>query len=287
MARVAHSFTQATTIDVTDNFSIERNPESDLAGVPINSNQSFNNNELDATFETDLTAKAGLKIKAQSVIYHYEAARLGTSLDRTENLFGVSGDYAVLPELKTVGEYRHQIIDYRLAVGNKDKDSDFLLAGADYELAKKVTASGRVGFEHRHRDAERDESAPYAELTTKFDYAQGSYLSAGYVYTLEESSNVDLYTDTQVNRFFVNVQHALTALITASGSLDYEPSQLKGRRGTPDVNETTTRLGFALSYLPTKNWTISLSYDHDNVSSGDPTRGQVRNREGLNAKYSF
>jgi len=42
---------------------------------------------------------------------------------------------------------------------------------------------------------------------------------------------VTAYTDEQVNRFFVNVQHAITSLIAVSGSLDYEPSRLNGRRG--------------------------------------------------------
>ncbi len=287
-ARLAHAFTQSTTIDVSDNFTINKNPQSLLPGLGVvNSDQSFKNNEIDSSFTTSLTEKAGLTLKAQSVLFLYDNAKLGTSLDRTENLFGVSGDYAVLPELKGVGELRYQTIDYRDSGGNKDKTSEFFLAGADYTIAKKLTATGRVGFEHRHRDAERSETAPYTELTAKYDYAQGSYLTAGYVYTLEESSNVDLYTDTQVNRFFVNVQHSITALIAASGSLDWEPSQLKGRIGLPNVNETTTRFGLALSYLPTKNWTVSVSYDYDKTSSGDPTRELTRNRQGLNAKYSF
>lgn len=286
-ARLAHAFTSSTSIDVSDDFTIQKNPASLLAGLPVNSDQSLKNNEIDGTFATSITEKAGLTLKAQSVLFLYDNAKLGTSLDRTENLFGVSGDYALLPDLKGVGELRYQTIDYRDSGGNKDKTSEFFLTGVDYTIAKKLSATGRVGFEHRHRDAERSETGPYAELTGKYDYAQGSYLTAGYEYTLEESSNVDLYTDTQVNRFFVNLQHAVTALIAASGSIDWEPSQLKGRIGLPNVNETTTRLGLALSYLPTKNWTVSLTYDYDKTASGDASRELTRNRQGLNAKYSF
>lgn len=287
MARMAHAFSEATTIDLNDTFSIEKNPESLLNGLSVNSDQSFKNNEFDGSFGTAINAKAGLTLKVRSVLFRYDNARLGTSLDRTENLYGVSGDYAILPEVKAVGEYRHQDIDYRQGGSTKDKTSEFLLGGADYSVAKKVTASGRFGFEYRHRDSERNATSPYAEISTKYDYNPGSYVTAGYVYTLEESSNVVLYTDTQVNRFFVNVQHALTALITASGSIDYEPSQLQGRRGNPDIDETTTRFGAALSYLPTKNWTVSASYDYDNVSSGDPSRELTRNRVGLTGRYSF
>jgi hypothetical protein len=287
IGRLAHAFTPSTNIDLSDSFLVQKNPESLLNGLPINSNQSFKSNEVDGSFTNDVSPKADVTLKARSLVFRYDSARLGADLDRTENLYGISGSYAVLPELKAVGEYRHQDIDYSQAGNSKDKSSNYLLAGGDYSVAKKVTASARLGYEWRHRDGERSDTSPYVELTTKYDYAQGSFLTAGYVYTLEESSNVAIYTDTQVNRFFVNVQHALTGLITASGSIDWEPSQLQGRRGLPNVDENTTRLGLALTYLPNKNWAISASYDYDKVSSDDAARELDRNRAGLTARYSF
>ena len=72
-----------------------------------------------------------------------------------------------------------------------------------------------------------------------------------------------------------------------SGSIDYEPSRLNGRRGFSNTDETTTHFGLAASYTPTKNWLISGTYDYDNVSSGDITREYTRNRYGVNATYSF
>ena len=96
-----------------------------------------------------------------------------------------------------------------------------------------------------------------------------------------------LYDDTKVNRFFCNVQHALSPLVVASGSVTYEPSVLQGRRGLPNVDETTTRFGLALSYLPGKNWRFTASYDYDNVDSDDPARGQNRERVGVNGSYAF
>ena len=286
-ARLAHAFTSATSIDVSDVFTVQRNPASDLAGVSVNTNQSFKNNEVDGSATTAVNAKAGITVKVRSLLYRYDNPTLATSLDRTENLYGLSGDYAVLPDTKAVVEYRHQDIDYRRAGGSKDKRSDFLMGGADYDVAQKITASGRVGFEHRTRESQSDETVPYVELSARYAYAQGSFLSAGYVYTLEETSNVALYTDTKVNRLFANVQHAVTALIVASASADYEPSRLQGRRGNKDADETTSRLGLALSYLPTKNWTLSASYDYDNVTSDDRSREYTRNRVGATARYTF
>ena len=43
----------------------------------------------------------------------------------------------------------------------------------------------------------------------------------------------------------------------------------------------------ALSYLPTKNWTVTASYDYDYVSSGIANRGLNRSRLGVSATVVF
>ncbi|MCX6950700.1 MAG: hypothetical protein NTV51_00705 [Verrucomicrobia bacterium] len=286
-ARGAHAFSQTTTLDVLEVFQVLRNPESLLNGLPLNTDQSNNRNELNATFVTAPTAKTGLVVKARSVNYDYRDATLGRSLDRIENLYGLSGTFAVLPEVKAVGEVRHQDVFYRKVGESKNKSSDYLMGGVDYAFAKKLTASGRVGAEWRHRDAERSSTSPYAELSLKYDYTETSFLSAGFMRTLEESSDTARFTDTEVNRVFASVQHQVTALIVASGSVTYESSVLQGRRGQFDIDEDTTRAGVAVSYLPKKNWTVSASYDVDDVRSGERSRTMVRHRVGLSASYSF
>lgn len=285
--RVAHAFSQVTSIDLSDAYSIAKNPESLLAGVPINTDQSYKRNEFNGRLTTSTGPKVSTTIKMRSVIYRYDAAGLAQDIDRTENLYGLAGSYDLVPEAKGVLEFRHEDVNYRTSGANKDKQTNFLIGGIDYSVAKQVTATGRLGYQWRHRDLERSSDAPYAEFSARFDYAQGSYFSAGYVYTFEETTNVDRYTDTKVNRIFLNLQHALTPLIVASGSLTYEPSVLQGRRGVADADETTTRLGLALSYLYSKNWVISAHYDRDHVVSDAPGRGQSRDRVGAGATFSF
>jgi opacity protein-like surface antigen len=293
LGRVAHAFSPTTTIDFMDFFQITKNPESLLPGVAgsnpkvANTDQSFERNQFDASFSTNVTKKTSTTVKVRTTEYRFDNASLGQDLDRTENLYGLAGSYDLVPEVKGVAEYRRQTIDYRNAGANKDKTSDFLLGGIDYKAAEKLTASARVGVEWRRRDGESNETAPSAELSLKYDYAQQSFVTAGYAYSLDESSDVVNYTDARVNRFFVNLQHALTPLIVASGSADYEPSVLQGRRGVSDANETTVRLGAAVSYLPTKNWTISATYDYDRVSSDVAAREMGRSRLGLSAIYAF
>ena len=291
--RVAHAFSRSTTLDVFNLFMVSRNPESSLPGigtlpgVTLNPDQSFTRNQLDGRFTTPLNAKASLLVKARSVYFEYRNDALGRSLDRIENLYGVSTDYAVLPELKIVGEYRRQDVFYRKQGENKNKNSDYLMGGADYAVAKKFSVSGRLGAEWRRREAESDTTSPYAEFSGKYDFTERSFVTGGYAFALEETSDTARFTDTQVHRLFANVQHAITALIVGSGSITYEPSVLQGRRGQADVDEHTIRFGAALSYLPTPRWTVSLSYDYDHVDSEIAARDLRRQRIALTANYLF
>jgi hypothetical protein len=285
--RLAHAFSKLTTIDLNDTFTVARNPESLLPGQTLNTNQSYTRNQLDGRFVAPLTAKVGTTVKARSVYFDYHDRRLGDSLDRIENLYGLSADYAILPEVKGVAEFRHQDVFYRRAGELKNKKSDYLMGGVDYDFARKMSASARLGAEWRDRKAERDSTSPYAEISGRYNYTEKSFFTAGYVYTLEETSDPERFTDTKVHRLFTNVQHSLTALIVASGSLTYEPSTLQGRRGTTDISEKTVRGGAALSYLPTKNWTLSAGYDYDRVRSDEPARGLKRHRVALSAIFTF
>ena len=287
MLRLAHAYSPETNIDLTESYTISKNAESLLAGVPINTDQSLKRNQLDGRFVTTLGQKTSGTVKLRSINYRFDNVLLGSSIDRTENLLGAEVAQAVLPTAKLIGEYRHQNVNYRSGGGSKDKKSNFLIGGVDYNVAKKLTATGRIGYEWRQRDGERSSEAHYVELSTKYDYAEQYYITSGYVYTFEEASNVASYTDTKVSRFFVNVQHALSALVVVSGSLNFEPSILQGRRGVTDVDETTTRVGLALSYLINKNWSASTTFDHDKVSSDLASRELKRDRYGLNAALSF
>ena len=287
MVRLAHQFAPSTTLDVTDDYQVARNPESLLNGIPLNVDQSFQRNELDGHFTAPLSPKATATVKARTVYYKFRDSGLGRSLDRFENLYGLSADYALLPETKIVGEARHEDVYYRKLGETKNKTSDFLMAGVDYAVAKTLTASLRAGAEWRHRAGERSATAPYAEASAKYDYVEGSFITGGYQHTLEEASDTVRFTDSRVNRFFVNVQHRITPLVALSGSVTYEPSELQGRRGQPNVAEDTVRSGLALSYLPTKRWTLSASYDNDHVKSDSAARDLDRERAGLNASYTF
>jgi len=212
---------------------------------------------------------------------------LGGELNRFENLYGLEFDYSLLPNLKVAGEYRHLDVDYRSNPSENDKHSDFLMAGFDYKVGPKLTASARMGGEHTRREGLSDETTPFAEIAFKYDYAVGSFISAGYTYDLEETSDPVLFSDERTNRMFVNIQHAITAVIVTSASLEYAPATLIGRPGQANIPEDSTQAGLALTYLPTRNWTVTASYDYNFVDSGISYRGMNRSQIGVRATVIF
>lgn len=287
-ARLAHQFSKDSNIDLSETYSIVKNPQSLLAGVPLNTDQSFKSNQFNARLTTVMGQKVNTVVKYRNSDMAFDSGSLARMLDRNENLAGIEIAFAVLPETKIVGEYRYQDIAYATGGSGKDKQSNYLMIGADRTVGKELTMSGRLGLEDRSRESQADTTAPYAELSLRYAYAEGSYLSTGYSYLFEEPSDTTRFTDTQVNRFFANLEHRMSAFLVASGSLTLEPAQLQGRRGvTADVDETTTRFGLGLSWLPNKNWLIGATLDVDRVSSDDSSRDQERTRYGVNARLSF
>ncbi len=284
---LAHSFSPTSKLEVGDSYSYDQNPEALLNGTPINTNQTLQSDEFNLRYTYSPVERLGLVFKERTVYYDYIDQVLGEELNRFENLYGLEVNYAILPELKLAAEYRHQDIDYSTDPSNNDKHTDFLMAGLDYNFAPKLTLSLRVGGEHRHRDGLGDTTTPYAEFSAKYDYAKGSFLSAGYSYSLEETSDPIHFSDEKVNRLFANVQHAFTARIVGSASIDYEPATLEGRPSFYNISEDTTHAGAAVSYLPNRNWTVTLSYDYDFVDSGLYYRGLNRSRTGLAATLVF
>jgi hypothetical protein len=292
--RVAHAFSQTSNLDISDALNIARNPQAllPLSNVPVNTDQSLLHNELDGRYVAALTPKIGIEAKARSTQFNYRNETLSRLLDRTENLYGLASNYAVLPEFKAVGEVRHQDVYYQKdGYEEKNKRSNYAMGGFDYAVAKKLTMTARAGAEWRHRVNAPDTSAPFIEVTGEYHYTEQSFLTGGYSHTIDEASDPTAFTDQKIDRYFVSVQHAFTPLIVGSASIDYEPATLQARPGrTPpgtNIEESTRRAGVAITYLPRNNWLISVTFDYDRVSSDDPSRTTQRQRVGVNAAYTF
>jgi len=289
-ARIAHTFSPDTELDVSDSYVISRNPESLLPGIGtvLSGDQSYRRNQLDARLNTTLTRRNGIIFKARVSSYDYDNLDLGHELNRNEFLGGVSLDHTVSPGLKISAEYRYQAIEYTTGGDTKNKFSHFLLFGAEDAINDRTAFTAKAGGEYRERSGDTNVFAPYVELGVKRDYGRGSFVSAGYSYSLEETSTIDLFDDMAVNRFFVNCEQAITPKLTGSVSVDWEPSILEGRRNiSPNRNEVNTRVGFALIYRLQDQLSFSATIDLDQINSDQPGRSLSRQRYGVSVKYAF
>ena len=286
--RIAHSIHERSTIDFNASYSAVENPESLLAGVPLNTDQSFNSSQVDFTYTGTLSQRTGFTFKGRNSTFAYDLTNLANQLDRNEFLIGLSADYAYAEATKILGEYRFQDVAYDSGGASKDKNSNYFLVGFDHAPSEKMSFSFRAGMETRSRSGAPDDDAPYAEITGSYEYGKGSFLSAGYIRTIEENSNVDIYTDVEVNRFFVNLQHAITPQVFGSMLYNIEPSVLKGRATvSPDRDEVTQRVGFALTYRPARHWLVAGTIDLDITDSDDNNRDLERERIGVDVRYTF
>jgi hypothetical protein len=168
-------------------------------------------------------------------------------------------------------------------------DQSYTLNQLDGRLGANLTK--RIGLTGKARAASfayDNDVLPYVELAAKIDYAKGSYLSAGYGFSVEEVSNLDVYTDMSVHRFFANVQHVLTPRLIATGSVSWEPTLLNGRQGVSrDRDETNARMGVALTYRLGASGSVSATVDRDAVKSDDPGRILKRTRAGVSVRWVF
>jgi hypothetical protein len=286
--RIAHSFHERSNFDFNVLYSVVGNPESLLAGIPLNTDQSFDSSQVDFSYTGTLSQRMGFTFKGRNSTFAYDLTRLSTQLDRDEFLLGLSGDYTLSEASKLLAEYRFLNVGYDAGGSSKDKESHYVLGGFDYSPSEKLSWSVRAGLEMRSRSGAPDDDAPYAEVTGRYAYAEKSFLSVGYIRAIEESSNIDTYTDVEVNRFFVNLQHALTAQVIGSLLYNVEPSVLIGRKGiAPDRDEVTQRFGVAMTYQPARHWTVAGTVDWDITNSDDSNRDLNRQRVGVDIRYKF
>ncbi len=285
-----HTFTEALFLSLADDLAFIENPQSAIiTGAPLQTDQSYISNFLDFAVTWQATQTIAIVNKYFNGYWDYDDSLLATQLDRMEHLYGLEVDYDYLPEWTIVGEYRFQYNDYRNNVVPKDNHSNFLLAGFDYQTTEQLSILARVGVDFRDRDAASNETSPYGELTAVYQYAERSFVSAAFTYGIFETTDTNQFLDSEDAIFVLNTESYVTDFIVLSGALTYQYSTLQGRpgNGIGDAIEKTTRFGAGVSYLPTPNWAVILTYDYDFVNSEVYTRNQVRNRVGVSGRYTF
>lgn len=286
-ASMDYSFSEKLSMQVSDTISWIDNPDSSLSTTTLQTDQSSFNNVFYISATWKFTEQVNLVNKYRNSVFNYDAAALAIQLDRVEHLYGLELNYVMNPKLTWVGEYRHQINDYDDETTLKDNSSNFLLVGTNYAMREDLLVQARVGAEARDRDAGSNSTDPFVTVTGRYSYAERSYISSALTYRLKESSDTATFLDNESLDFVTNIQHYISDRIALGGSLGLETATLEGRPGNADVDEDTVRFGINASWIPDLNWTVTVSFDHDSVSSDSAVREETRNRLAASVRYTF
>lgn len=282
-----HQFSDRLSITLSERLSFVDEPDSAIGTTTLQTDQSSLQNVLNLAVNWDFHERFFVINKYRNTHYNYDAAALKASLDRNEHLYGFEFGYIKSERLNIIGEYRLQMQRYRDDLIPRDSDSHFFLMGADYSPSEQASLECRIGAEVRDREGGENTTEPFAEVRATYDYAARSYMSAGFTYTLTETSDTSAFTDTETAELEANISHYLSDMIVAGASVTYAIELLQGRVGVADVEEDTLRFGISLSYAPRKSLVVSVTYDYDQVFSGIESRDEIRNRVGIKVGHAF
>ncbi len=174
------------------------------------------------------------------------------------------------------------------ADGNlKDSDSSFFLFGADYQPSPTFLTNGRFGVQDRNRSIGTSNTNFYAEFTVLYQYLSDSFASFGVIYDTRETSVTLTFTDEKTFSIFANMQHAISPSLFISGSIYFDDAELQAQTAPLNITDQSLRLGIGVTYQPTQQLSLILSFDHDKTDSDDFFRQQDRSRVGFTVRYTF
>jgi hypothetical protein len=152
------------------------------------------------------------------------------------------------------------------------------MAGLDYAVARSSPPAAGSVTSGVERDGAADTDAPYAELAAEIRLRAEVVPHRRFRHTLEERR---MSPASPTRRSTASLQRAACAHPAdrrVRSRSPTNPRPCRAARGQADVDGETTRVRGRLSYLPTKNWTVSATFDHDRVKSDDTSRGLRRAR---------
>ncbi|HEY5895573.1 MAG TPA: outer membrane beta-barrel protein [Chthoniobacterales bacterium] len=202
--------------------------------------------------------------------------------DRLEQTLSLQLRYLVQPVLTLVAEYRFGITTY-----NDDGYTLYnnLLAGFDYSLSQRLSASLRAGVEFRNNDdgGSDDGGIPFVEASLTYRFAKQSSLTWINRYGYEESNYGSVGDGRRTYRTGLIVNHQISSRIRAQLGGYYTTSDYDGDPGTED----TLDLNFNISYGILPYLSLQAGYTFTKVWSDLELNEYDRNRIYGGATFSF
>jgi hypothetical protein len=277
----SHVFSSKLRLDITSYLAYQSEPDFAIgfAQNRRNGNYFYGNVGFNLTqaFTRRFSAVYGYNVAG--VVYDEEL--IASIEDRIEQTFSLQLRYLVRPTVSLVGEYRFSVVSYDAA--NRDSTSNFALAGVDFTLNRRLTASFRAGAQFRDSDDAGKETSPFVESTLSYAYGSGSSIQWLNRYGFEES-DLGEGSSRKTYRTGLTVNHRIASRVTANAGVYYTTSEYDSAFSN---EEQTLDLNLGVVYAVNRVLSLQTGYTYTHLYSDEELREYDRNRVYAGVTLTF
>lgn len=309
-----YRLTENHVIRLNDNFSYTSEPTVLDRGAPLTLLRADGTNIRnlgDLRWIGQLTELFGVEVGYQNTFYDFENTGAGSYsalLDRLEHLIRAETRWTLSPTLAGILGYWHESVgfssDERIGPFSpftseiRDSESHFIVAGGDYTVSPHCFISVRGGAQnitYVNIPGEPDQWNAFGDVSTTFEYAEGSYFRVGGKYGRNRTDVVGAFNPLFVQQLTLDqetvtaygvISHKLTESLTARATGQVQHGSFNGG-GYDEQAEALYLIGLTLTYELTKNLALEGGYNYDRVDSDDANRTYSRNRVFLGVRGQF
>lgn len=321
-----HNFNNRYSIDFSDSFVIDQEPEiiDPTLASPTRANGNNIRNTASINFHAELTPLLGMVLGYGNTFYSYDEnasnainlPSLSALLDRIEHRVTLDSRWHIWEETTAIFGYQFGAVDYTssesvgvlpfpfpppFAVPSSSRNnySHSIYVGAEHNFSPDFTVSGRAGVEYLDYynatpGSPRNTLSPWGNFSLNYAYMDGGAVSLGFNHShnqTDQGANAAGVTpqDQESSSLFGTITQRLTPIspdLTATLTGQYQNSTFNG--GTPNNQSDNIYLfGLNLSYQFTHYISGEVGYNYDLLSSQLAGRGYYRNRVYVGVTASY
>ena len=283
-----HEFTQRFSVDLTENFRFSQEPEITENNSIFRRQGDFIQNSAEAGASYYLTRRLFLSVRAGHNFWDYDDPFLSVDLDRQVFTTGGGVNFLVSPLTLLSANYDYVLTEYETSP--RDSDSHMAYLGVLHTFTPQWSARAQAGAEYRKAESFKGEYAPFAAVSTSYQFLPGSSVTAGYNTSLQDT-DASIYNFSESHRGYISLTSQLSYDLKLETGADFVLSEYSSNQqlfGLPtDAEETTLVYRITLLYRITPQMFADLGYSFTTVESDFIGRSYDRNLVSAGIKYVY
>ena len=303
-----HSFSQATSLTLSDSFAVAQEPEVlDPSLTSISRAQGDNiRNFATAGLSTQITPLFGLAVGYQNSFFDYEDSLRSDLLDRMEHRANIDLRWQVARETTALVGYAYGDVEFSrnniigfvgltpVTSQSRNARSHSGYVGLEHEFTPELHGSVRVGasyFDYYNDPTGKTDISPNAKASLSYKYSDAGMATLGLKHDRNATdavapSGTSITQDQESTAVWGQITHRLTSKLVADVTGTFQASTFNG--GIYDGQTDKTFLaGLAFTYNFNEHFSALVGYNYDLIDSDILNRGYDRSRAyiGVNASY--